>query len=253
MNALSSIGALGLMLGRVFWLLPKLDRRELLRGLHAFGWQALPLTGVVSTMIGATVVLQTSLYTERFGARSYLGWAAGHAVIWEFGPLLLGMMMAARVGARNAAELAQLSVDGQLEGLSGISLDPVALLVAPRVWAVVASVSLLAAPAFLLAVLWEIVAAFFTLDLPVRVFLGTFSEMLGMDALFAGLLKSVAFAWAIALISSLCGIRAKGGSRAVGAAAAASVVWSAAAIFALDFAVSTLLHRLAASGLWGAA
>lgn len=248
---LRATGALSLMLGRVFWLLPVMNKRELLRGLVAFGWQTLPLALIVSTVIGATVVLQTSLYTERFGARSYLGWAAGYAVIWEFGPLLMGLMMAARVGARNAAELAQLSVDGQLLGLAGISLDPVALLVAPRVWAVVLSVSLLAMPAFLLAILWEIVAAYFTLDLPVRVFLGTFESMLGWTELSGGLIKAVAFAWAIALVSTLVGVSAQGGSRAVGRAAASSVVWSAAAIFSLDFAISSLLAQLASSGLAG--
>ncbi len=248
---LHAVGALTLMFVRVVRLLPRLHAREFLRGLVAFGWQTIPLTLVLSTVIGATVVLQTSLYTERFGARTYLGWAAGYAVIWEFGPLLLGLMMAARVGARNAAELAQLSVDGQLLGLSGISLDPVALLVAPRVWAVVVSLTLLATPAFLLAVLWELVAAYFTLELPLRVFLGTFESMLGWLELSGGLLKSFAFAWAIALVSSVAGIRARGGSRAVGRAAAAAVVWSAASIFALDFALSWMLSRLAASGLLG--
>ena len=247
-----STGALTVMLARVFLLLPRMNRREFFRGLVAFGWQTLPLTLVVSTVIGATVVLQTSLYTERFGARTFLGWAAGYAVIWEFGPLLVGLMMAARVGARNAAELAQLSVDGQLLGLSGISLDPLALLVAPRVWAVVVSVSLLAMPAFLLAILWEIVASFFTLDLPVRVFLDSFESMLGWGELSGGLLKSVAFAWAIALVSTQVGMHAQGGSRAVGRAAASSVVWSAASIFALDFVLSWILARIAAMGLSGA-
>jgi phospholipid/cholesterol/gamma-HCH transport system permease protein len=65
------------------------------------------------------VVLQSALYVERFGARAFLGWASGYAVLWEFGPLLLGLVMAARLGARNAAELATMQVGGQIEGLRG--------------------------------------------------------------------------------------------------------------------------------------
>ncbi|MBX5482396.1 MAG: ABC transporter permease [Myxococcaceae bacterium] len=233
------------MLVRVCRLLPSMDRRELLRSIAHFGFGSLPLTIVVATVTGATVVLQTSLYVERFGARQMLGWAAGYAVLWEFGPLLLGLMLVARVGARNAAELAQLSVGGQLEGLAGISLDPLALLVAPRVWGVLMSVVFLALPAFVIATLWEIAAAFFTLQIPVRVFLGTFQEMLGTGELLGGLVKSVAFAGAIALVSTLAGIRARGGARAVGRAAASAVVYGAAAIFALDFSLSSLLSRLA--------
>lgn len=238
-------GALALMLGRVIVLLPRMDRREFLRSVRHFGYGTLPLTLVVATVTGATVVLQTSLYVERFGARQMLGWAAGYAVIWEFGPLLLGLMLTARVGARNAAELAQLAVGGQIEGLSGISLDPLSFLVAPRVWGVLVSVTFLTIPAFLVAILWEIVAAFFTLDLPVRVFLSTFEDMLGLQEIMAGFFKSFAFAVAIALVSTLFGLRARGGARAVGRAAASAVVYGAAAIFSLDFVLSSLLSTLA--------
>ena len=233
---------------RVLWLAPRMNRRELLRSIVNFGFGTLPLTVGLSTMIGATVVLQTGIYAERFGARTAFGWAAGYAVLWEFGPLLLGLMMAARVGARNAAELAQLSVGGQLEGLAGISIDPIALLVAPRVWGVVVSIILLAMPAFLLAIGWEIVTAYFTLHLPVRVFLASFKEALSGGVLLGGFIKCVAFAIGIALVSTLSGLRAHGGSKAVGQAAASAVVYGAAAIFSLDFALSELLARAALFG-----
>lgn len=241
-------GALALMLARVVWLAPRMDRRELLRSISSFGVGTLPLAFIVAGVIGATVVLQTSLYVQRFGARTALGWAAGYAVLWEFGPLLLGLMMVARVGARNAAELAQLQVGGQLEGLAGISLDPVPLLIAPRVWGVVLSILFLCVPVFLLAILWELVAAYLSLDLPLRVFLSSFSGMVGAGELWAGVIKSVAFALATALVSTLAGLRASNGARAVGEAAAWAVVYGAAAIFSLDFVLSSLLARVAGLG-----
>lgn len=243
-----AVGRLCVMAGRALWLLPRMNKREFLRALVDFGYGTLPLTIGVSMVIGAMVVLQTGLYVERFGARTALGWAAGYAVLWEFGPLLLGLMMAARVGARNASELAQLSIDGQLEGLAGISLDPVPLLVAPRVWGVIVSVVFLSMPAFLLAVVCEMVAAYFTLDLPLRVFLSSFEGLLGAADLVGGFTKAVAFAVAIALVSTAVGIRARGGARGVGQASASAVVYGAASIFALDFALSSLLARAAAFG-----
>lgn len=244
----AATGTVGMMLARTLWLAPRMDKRELLRAVVTFGIGTLPLTVVVAVVSGTMVVLQTSLYVERFGARSSLGWAAGYAVLWEFGPLLLGLMFAARVGARNAAELAQLSVGGQLEGLSGISLDPGPILIVPRVWGVLVSITLLSMPAFLIAILCEIVAAYFTLDIPVRVFLQTFTGMLSGRELAAGMIKVVCFGWAIALVSTAVGVRAKGGSRAVGQAAAAAVVLGAAAIFSLDLVLSATLSGLAALG-----
>ncbi len=200
----------------------------------------------MATVIGATVVLQNGLYVQRFGARNFLGWAAGYAVLWEFGPLLLGLMMAARVGAANAAALASLQVGGQLEGLKGISLDPFALLVAPRVVATAVSVSCLSSFAFFIAILWEATAAFLTLKLPVRTFLGSFADMLSATDLLGGSLKSLAFGLAIALVSTAVGLSAAHGARGVGSAAASSVVWSAAAIFSLDFLLTPLLTGLLA-------
>lgn len=237
-------GGLALVLARTVRQLPKLDRRELLRGLAVYGYGSLPLMVVVATLTGATVVLQTGLYVERFGARGFLGWAAGYAVLWEFGPLLLGLLMAARIGARNAAELASLSVGGQLEGLRGIALDPYALLVAPRVVATAISLTALAGQAFLIAILFEAVTAFATLDLPIRVFFASFTGMVGWGAFVGGLVKTLCFGLAIALISTAAGMRAHGGAQGVGRAAAASVVYSALAIFSLDFLLTPALTAL---------
>jgi phospholipid/cholesterol/gamma-HCH transport system permease protein len=236
-------GVLGLLFGRMLLATPKMRGREYLRGLSEFGLAAAPLALLTAAVTGAMVVLQTSLYTERFGARGYLGWAAGHAVLWQFGPLLLGLMMNARIGARNAAELASLQLGGQLEGLRGISLDPLAILIAPRIWSQVTAVLLLAGPSFLVAILAEVVAAWFTLTLPPRVFLENFAAMLGHRELLAGMIKLVGYAWAVALISTAIGLGTRGGARAVGRAAASSVVWGAFSIFALDFVISSLLVR----------
>lgn len=236
-------GVIALVLGRTLLHLPRLDGRELWRGMLHFGVNSLPLTLGVAAVTGATVVVQSALYVERFGARQYLGWAAGYAVIWEMGPLLLGLMMAGRVGARNAAELATLSIGGQLEGLRGISLDPFRLLVAPRVLAIVCSLLLLSFVATVVALLVEAAAARVALELPVRVFFGAFEDMIRLGDLVAGTVKTLAFATAIALVSTACGLSAVGGARAVGQAAAAAVVRSAAAIFTLDLLLTPLLAR----------
>jgi phospholipid/cholesterol/gamma-HCH transport system permease protein len=236
-------GANALVFGRTLLYLPRLELGELSRALVLFGYRSLPLSLGAATLIGATVVLQAGVYATKFGARLYTGWAAGFALIWEMGPLLLGLVMAARIGARNAAELALLTVNGQIEGLRGISLDPFRILVAPRVVASVISVLTLSTTTFLVAILWESVAAYFTLDLPVRVFFQSFSDMLRWGDLLGGVAKTTAFGLAIAVVSTAAGLRASGGARGVGQAAAAAVVSACAAIFLLDFILTPVLAR----------
>ncbi len=237
-------GALALVLARTALNLPRLDRRELFRSIVLFGYRSLPLALMAAMLIGSTVVLQAGVYAVKFGARLYTGWAAGYALTREFGPLLLGLVMAARIGARNAAELALLNVNGQIEGLRGISLDPFRILVAPRVVGSAVAITCLGSVTFLVAVCFEAVSSYFSLGLPLRVFFDSYQDMLRVGDLVGGLAKTLAFGLAIALVSTVAGLRAKGGAVGVGQAAASAVVLSCAAIFSLDLILTPFLTRL---------
>ncbi|GHG77287.1 ABC transporter permease [Comamonas sp. JC664] len=241
LDAVRGAGALALVVGRTLLALPKLERRELGRALVQFGYGSLPLALATAALAGIIVVLQSGIYVQRLGARAFLGWAAGYGVMWEFGPLLLGLIMSARIGARNAAELALMQVGGQIEGLRGIGLDPFAILVAPRVVAMEVSMLALSTFTFLVAILFESVAALLTLGLPIRVFFGTFAQMLGPWDVLGGVVKTGTFGLAISLLSTTVGLSARGGAQAVGQAAASAVVQGCAAIFILDFVLTAVL------------
>lgn len=238
------LGAGATLSARVVARLPQVRARELTRSAARLGADSVPLVLAAAVICGTMMVLQTQLYVERYGARAFLGWAASFAVLWEFGPLLLGLMLAARAGAQNAAELAALSTSGHLEGLEGVALDPIALLVAPRMAALLAASAVLSALFFAVAIGFELVVAMVSLKLPPMVFLNSVRELLGLPDLLAGVIKSTAFGSAVAVISSLSGLRARGGARAVGEATARSVQRAAAAIFGLDFALTQLLTPL---------
>jgi phospholipid/cholesterol/gamma-HCH transport system permease protein len=241
LQTLQLAGSLALVSGRMALHLPRLDRREFKRALVQAGWSSLGLAIGVALLGGAAVVLQTGPYTVRFGARAQLGWAASYSLTWEFGPLLLGLVMAARVGARHAAELAALKVSGQLEGLRAVSLDPYRLLIAPRALGALLAIAAVAHVGLLVALLSCAAMARLTLEIPMRVFLGSMAGSLGIGDLIGGLIKSCAFALAISLVSTAAGLRALQGARAVGRAAAAAVAWSSGSIFALDFALTPVI------------
>jgi phospholipid/cholesterol/gamma-HCH transport system permease protein len=139
-----------------------------------------------------------------------------------------------------------MQVGGQLEGLRGVGLDPYAVLVAPRVVAMALSVVGLAGVTFLSGVLFEAVAARWVLGLPAGVFFDSFAHMLRPGDLVGGVVKSSAFGLALALVSTAVGLRAQGGARAVGQAAASAVVLGSASIFLLDFLLTSALARVLA-------
>jgi len=239
--AARAAGQSALVLGRTLRAAPRMNRRELLRAFGHFGWESLGICLWVAVVIGVMVVVQSGLYANRFGARMALGWASGFAVTWEFGPLLLGVVLAARVGARNAAELAVLKAGGQLEGLSGISLDPYPVLLAPRWVAITASTGMLASVTLLVAVCMEVVSAWASLGVPPRVFTGSMADALGWQDVLGGTTKALFFGAAVATVSTAVGLRASGGARGVGLAAASAVVRSSFAIFGLDLLLTPVL------------
>jgi phospholipid/cholesterol/gamma-HCH transport system permease protein len=230
-----------LVFGRALASLPRLQWRELLRTVSHFGFDSLPLIAAVALLTGLTVVVQAHLYVRYFNARQFVGWAAGYAIFWEFGPLLLGLMLATRTGAKNAAELAVYRTAGQLEGLEGIGVDPLPVVVAPRLFGLLAAGMLLSSITFLLAIACEAVASQLFLDLPWRAFALSFQGMLSWRDVAAGLTKCFAFALAISVLSTTAGLTAEGGAEGVGRAAARAVVSSAGAVFALDFLLTAAL------------
>lgn len=236
------VGGLGLVFARSARALPRLDPRELVRSIVHFGYDALPLAVALGAFIGAILVLFANVNVQRYGAKSLLGWAAGYTVLREFGPLVTALVMTGRVGARNAAELASMSIGGQLEGLRGVGVDPFELLVAPRVIASAFAVTALGLVANLVAV---VAAAWFgqlVVEVEAESFLRSFELMLTWRDVAAGVIKMVAFGATISLVSTRAGLLARGGARAVGRVAATAVVASSAVLTALDWGLTIALE-----------
>jgi len=244
-SAAREVGGLALVTARALAALPRLDRHEFVRSLVRFGFDSLPLGLLVSVFTGGILVLVANLNVARFGARAIVGWAAGYTVLREFGPLFVALVMTGRVGARNAAELASMSIGGQLEGLRGVGVDPFALLVAPRVLASTIGIGLLGAVCSLAAVVFGAIFGQLMIDVPIDQFFRAFEALLDWRDLAAALIKVFAFGSTIALVSTRCGLNARGGAQAVGRAAALAVVSSSAVVLtALDWVLTVGIERV---------
>jgi phospholipid/cholesterol/gamma-HCH transport system permease protein len=241
LTPITALGGLALLGLRALGSAPHLERRELVRTIARFGLGSLGLTAVVALGTGAVIVIETSSYTVRFGARDILGGMAGISILREFGPLMMALVMAGWVGAANAAEVGNLNLGGQLGSLRGVGVDPFAAVLAPRLYGTWVAMITLALCADLCAVLGGAFAAKVALGIEVDAFLRSFRQWLHMRDLVEGLIKTSAFAFAIALLSTRAGLRTRGGARAVGERVADSVVHAVVSVLVLDFLVTALI------------
>ena len=233
------IGGLLLLTWQVFiCFLPwkwNFDRPEIWRNMYRVGVQSFPIVVVTAVLVGAIMVIQSGLYIEQYQAHGLLGWGAGYAILREVGPILIGLMFSGRVGANNTAELGTMMVTDQIDALRALAIDPVAYLVVPRFMAMIVMMFLLVVVGNFTALVGGAVTSQFLLGVDMMLFYQSVVTYVLLDDLWHGLIKSVMFGFAIAVISCYFGLATRGGAVGVGRAVNASVVGSAIAIFAIDY------------------
>jgi phospholipid/cholesterol/gamma-HCH transport system permease protein len=238
---LTFIGQVTVVAGRSLAALPKASGYEIIRTMARFGWGSLGLGLIVAAGTGAVIVLETATYTVNLGARDILGGMAGISIMREFGPLMVALVMAGWVGASNAAELANLSLGGQIGSLRGLGVDPYEIIVAPRVVGTTLAMAALMAVADVAAIVGGGVAAWVTLGIPLGTFFRSFGQWLHVRDIGEGMVKTLGFAQAIALISCRAGLSTQGGSQAVGVSVAGSVVQAVVAVLIIDCFVTAVI------------
>src|ERR1044071_2208120 len=134
------------------------------------GVGSVPLVGLVSFFLGLTMALLTGYQLERFGTERLVPGLVAIAFTRELGPLMTGIMLAARIGAAFTAELGTMEVNEEVEAIEAMGISPLRFLVAPRMLAlfalmpclsVVSSVSAIIATCFISKAYFNIALAYF--------------------------------------------------------------------------------------------
>src|SRR5205814_3486997 len=116
---------------------------ETIRQMRNIGVDSVPLAAIVAAFIGAVTAFQTRY--QLFGGveLSLVGLATRQTIILELGPLLTGLVLTGRVGARMTAEIGTMRVTEQIDALETLAYDPIAFLVVPRILAAIAMLPIL--------------------------------------------------------------------------------------------------------------
>jgi phospholipid/cholesterol/gamma-HCH transport system permease protein len=211
------------------------------RQMYAIGVGSLPLTVIVAAFIGSVIALQTRYQLFPGVVLSVVGLISRQMIVLELGPLLTGLVLTGRVGARMTAEIGTMRVTEQIDALETLAYNPVAYLVVPRVLAATLMLPLLVVFANTVG----IGTAFLTSVYATDVTLAQFSEGLRLAyapfQIFYSLLKATMFGAAIAFLCSYEGYVTDVGAEGVGRSTAKAVVVTSVAILVLDALTATLL------------
>jgi phospholipid/cholesterol/gamma-HCH transport system permease protein len=198
------------------------------------GVDSVPLVGLVSFFLGLTMALLTGYQLQRFGTERLIPGLVAIAFTRELGPLLTGIMVAARVGAAFTAELGTMRVSEEVEAIEAMGIGPLRFLVAPRMLALVLLMPCLSTVSNIAAIFASslVSKAYFNIAFPY--FLDLVKDSLLIRDIITGVLKSFLFGLLIAAIACYRGLTVKGGAAGVGTSTTSSVVTAITAVIGFD-------------------
>jgi len=235
---------------RFFWLILRESGTSFrrfhltIREIYFAGVMSLVVILVSGLFVGMVLALQGYDTLVRYGSSEALGVLVALSLVRELGPVVAGLLFASRAGSAITAEIGLMKATEQLSAMEMMAVDPIARVVAPRFWAGVISMPLLAA-------LFSAMGVFGAYLVGVRLIgvdEGSFwSQMQAAvdfrEDILNGVIKSLVFGVAVSWIAVFEGYDAPPTAEGVSGATTRTVVTSSLAILALDFVMTALMFR----------
>jgi len=244
---LADIGHATRLFLRLLWLLPVALRRfGLVRDqIHFLGNYSLAIIGVSGLFVGFVLSLQGYYILQRYGSAEALGLMVALSLLRELGPVVTALLFAGRAGTALTAEIGLMKAGEQLSAMEMMAVDPVRRVLAPRFWAGVITMPLLAAVFSAVGILggWVVGVLMIGVDA------GSFWSQMqgGVDVwldLGNGIIKSFVFGLTVTFVALLQGYEAQPTPEGVSRATTRTVVVSSLAVLALDFVLTAMMFRI---------
>lgn len=211
-----------------------LRKEETLLTMQKTGFDALPIVGLISILLGMILAFMSSVQLKQFGADLYVASLVAVAMVRELGPVMTAIIVAGRSGSSFAAEIGTMKVSEEVDALFTMGFDPTRFLVMPKLIAVTVMVPLLTMFADLFSIAGGMLVGVFMLDLTPNAYLSETIRFLEPRDIVWSFVKSAVFAMLIAWIGCLRGFQVRGGADSVGQATTSAVVSSLFLIILAD-------------------
>lgn len=223
--------------GRLRW-------RPVLHNIRSAGFDALPIVGLLSFLLGVVVAYQGADQLRKYGANIFVADLVGLSMLREFAPLITAIIVAGRSGSAYAAQIGTMSVTEEIDAMRTLGIAPQELLVLPKVFALLVALPLLTVFADILGVLGGMLMARAQLGVGYAEFLDRFVKAVGVTAYLIGLCKAPVFAIIIAMVGCFQGFQTRGGADSVGRQTTRSVVQAIFLVIVADALFSVAFSAL---------
>ncbi len=217
------------------------EKSAIIKQMYEMGMKSFPVVSLTSVFTGMVFALQTYLGMKKFGAEVYTSSVLGISLMRELVPVLVGLMLAGRVGAGISAELGTMKVTEQIDALFTLGADPIKYLASPRLVAGALMTPVLVVYGDVISIAGAFLLNIFVMHISTTVFFDMMKLHLEVWDLVVGIIKSVSFGTIIALVGSFMGMRTKGGAEGVGKSTTIAVVVSSIMILLADFVWGKIL------------
>jgi len=234
LGMLSFVGEAAVMLLRSLAQPRRIRWLPILHNLQTAGFEALPITGLLSFLMGIVIAYQGAEQLQRFGANIYVANLVGLSMVRELSPMLTAIIVAGRSGSAYAAQIGTMKVTEEIDALRTIGVGPLELLVLPKMLALILALPLLTVYTDVMGVLGGMVMARAQLDVSFSAFLGQLDDAISLHSYLIGIGKAPVFAVIIALVGCYQGFQVGGSADSVGRQTTVSVVQSIFLVIVTD-------------------
>ena len=199
-----------------------------------FGLRALPIIALINFLVGCIVAQQGLFQLRRFGAATFTVDLIGILVLRELAVLLTSIMIAGRSGSAITAELGSMKMREEIDALRVMGLDPIDVLVLPRLTALVIALPLLTFLADLAAIFGGLVVGWVYGGISPEIFLARLKDAIGLNTFLVGLIKAPVMALVIGMIAAIQGFAVEGSAESLGRRVTFAVVKSIFMVIVVD-------------------
>lgn len=213
--------------------------------MDTIGVGSLPITILIGFFSGAVMALQMSRALSQYGASGQVGQITAITLVRELGPVLTALLVAGRNASGMASELGSMKVTEQIDAMRALGTDPIKKLVTPRLIATCFTLPLLTIIADFIGIIGGYLVAVPLLALTTSAqYWNNAWRSLEYNDITQGLLKPLVFAYIIALVGCLYGMRTTGGTQGVGRATTQAVVVASVWIFVCTFLITRIFVNI---------
>lgn len=231
------LGFIGQTLAALVYNLPRPGRWRVTSFVSAVqdtGLNALPIVALLTFLVGAVVAFLGATVLESFGATIYTVNLVAFSFLREFGVLLAAILLAGRTASSFTAHIGAMKVNEELDAIRTLGLNPIELLVLPRVLAMMVSLPILTFVGMMSGMIGGAAVCALALDITPTQFLAIVEQDIAVKHFLVGLSKAPIFAFLIAVIGCLEGFKVSGSAQSVGEHTTSSVVQSIFIVILLD-------------------